>query len=272
MRESIRRLAPLLSGALAACAGNGKGLGADGLPVTGQGGGSTTVTADFASIQQHVFTPICSVCHAGASAPQGLRLDSANSYALLVGVPSTEDPSVLRVKPGDPANSYIIQKVKGIAAVGSQMPLGEAALPESTIQAISQWISEGAQRPAGAVEPVRFALESVVPAPAEQLNGGDARIFIGFSHGLNPAQLGSMPLRLRRMPDAAEIPLTARMPGGNDRELMLEPATPLEGGHYVLELGGMPGAGVWDRYGNPLPGIGDAEVLPLASFDVEARP
>jgi len=60
--------------------------------------------------------PICSVCHIGGAAPEGLRLDAADSFNLLVGVPSTEVPSLLRVKPGDPDNSYIIQKLEGHAA------------------------------------------------------------------------------------------------------------------------------------------------------------
>ena len=53
---------------------------------------------------------VVSRCHVGGGAPQGLRLDEAISYALLVGVASMEVPSILRVAPGDPMNSYIIQK------------------------------------------------------------------------------------------------------------------------------------------------------------------
>jgi hypothetical protein len=32
--------------------------------------------------------------------------------------------SLLRVKPGDPSNSYVIQKLESHAAVGERMPLG----------------------------------------------------------------------------------------------------------------------------------------------------
>jgi hypothetical protein len=63
---------------------------------------------------------------------------------MLVNTPSSEVPSLLRVKPGDPDSSYIIQKLEGRAAVGAQMPLGQAPLPQSTIDIIRQWISEGA--------------------------------------------------------------------------------------------------------------------------------
>src|SRR6201996_995561 len=129
---------------IGACAGNGEGLDANGRPLAPGGDVSLPLSDDFESLQENIFTPICSVCHAGGSAPQGLRLDAANSYNLLVGVPSTEVPSILRVKPGDPDNSYIIQKLEGHAAVGAQMPLGGPYLTTDTIAFIRQWISNGA--------------------------------------------------------------------------------------------------------------------------------
>jgi len=91
---------------LCGCSGSGAGLDSNGQPLSGSSsGGQVALSADFDAIQANVFTPICSVCHAGATAPEGLRLDAAHSYSLLVNVPSTEEPSILRVKPGDPTNS-----------------------------------------------------------------------------------------------------------------------------------------------------------------------
>ena len=94
----------------------------------------------------NVFTPTCAVsgCHTGAGAPQGLRLDEATSYALLVNVASTQNGTVIRVEPGDPDNSYLIQKLEGSASVGGQMPLGRAPLAQVTIDVIRQWITDGA--------------------------------------------------------------------------------------------------------------------------------
>src|SRR5580698_4574051 len=86
------------------CVGNGSGLDANGNPL-GAASGSEPLTPDFQSIQDNIFTPICTRCHSGAGAPEGLQLDAAHSYALLVGVPCAEEPDVLRVKPGDPTNS-----------------------------------------------------------------------------------------------------------------------------------------------------------------------
>jgi len=88
----------LLAGA-AGCAGNGQGLDQNGQPISAGGSTGGPVTADFQSIQNNVFTPICSKCHIGGGAPEGLQLDAAHSYNLLVGVPSAEQPSLLRVNP-----------------------------------------------------------------------------------------------------------------------------------------------------------------------------
>ena len=99
----------------------------------------------LASIQQNVFTPMCTACHAGAGAPQGLRLDAANSAASLVGVPSNEVPSIQRVAPGNPDGSYLIQKLEGNAAIGARMPLGGPYLDAATVAVIREWISQGAQ-------------------------------------------------------------------------------------------------------------------------------
>jgi hypothetical protein len=153
-------LLPLL--ALAACAGDGEGLDANGNPIgsgsstggstgssTGSpGGGSGGITASFQSIQDNVFTPICSVCHAGAGAPEGMQLSAGVSYDMIVNVASQEQPELDRIKPGDPDDSYLLQKIEGTAATGAQMPDGcpvtQPCLDQATIDAIRQWVSDGA--------------------------------------------------------------------------------------------------------------------------------
>jgi hypothetical protein len=134
-----------VAAALSGCAGNGAGLDANGNPITPGSGSTAPLTADFQSIQDNVFTPICTKCHAGASAPEGLQLDESHSYALLVGVASAEQPNVERVDPGDPDSSYLIQKLEGAPTIsGVQMPFGGPYLPQSTIDVIKQWITNGA--------------------------------------------------------------------------------------------------------------------------------
>ncbi|MGH8211368.1 MAG: Ig-like domain-containing protein, partial [Steroidobacteraceae bacterium] len=142
----LRASALAITVSVAGCAGNGAGLNSNGQPIGSGGSGATEpLIADFQSIQDHVFTPICSPCHSGASAPEGLMLDAAHSYNLLVSVPSNEVPALDRVKPADPDGSYIILKLQGSPGiVGSQMPLNETPLPQSTIDVIRQWITNGA--------------------------------------------------------------------------------------------------------------------------------
>jgi len=149
MKTSMMQRAGLAAALLwlAGCGGGGSGYGLDS---NGQPSNPSTpsdpnaMTATFASIQAKVFTPVCTACHTGASAPQGLRLDAANSYAMLVNVASNEVPSLKRVMPGDSANSYIVQKIEGHAAVGARMPLGGPYLDANTITLIRQWIDKGA--------------------------------------------------------------------------------------------------------------------------------
>ena len=99
---------------------------------------------DYDSQIQPIFSSRCTSCHSGGGAPQGLRLDAANSYANLVNVASREVPSLERVEPGNPDDSYLVQKVEGTAAVGGRMPLGGSPLSAAQIELIREWISEGA--------------------------------------------------------------------------------------------------------------------------------
>lgn len=105
------------------------------------------VTAvDFESQIQAIFTSRCINCHNAATAPHNLVLESGQSHSRLVNVASAEVPSLMRVKPGDPDNSYLVQKLKGTAAVGSRMPPPPRdPLTAQDIALIRQWISEGAK-------------------------------------------------------------------------------------------------------------------------------
>lgn len=182
-------LTVLLSTALAACSG-------------GDGGGMTPPTtfgANFSEIQSNVFTPTCAVsgCHQGAGAPQGLRLDSANSYGLLVNVASTEVPSILRVAPNDPDNSYLIQKLEGTASVGARMPLNQGALSSTVIATIRQWITDGAidDRTTSA-DPIRVS--SLSPVPGSALTAPPANIIAMFDRELDVSTVNANTFILER--------------------------------------------------------------------------
>ncbi|HEX5635707.1 MAG TPA: Ig-like domain-containing protein, partial [Gammaproteobacteria bacterium] len=184
---------------LTACgAGSGAGLDANGQPAGNAP--ATPLAADFTSIQQNIFTPVCTVCHSGASAPLGLRLDATNSYAALVGVSSVEVPSTLRVNPGNPASSYLIAKLEGTAAVGGQMPLGGPALSQASIEFVKQWIAAGAPPAVSAPPPVNQppSVISTNPASGSTVTTLPATINIAFSQEMNAASINNTTVILQR--------------------------------------------------------------------------
>jgi len=129
---------PLLAAALLTLAACGGGSG-DNAPPAG-------LQPTLASIQDNVFTVTCAVsnCHGGAGAQYGLRLDPGFSAGNLINVPSPRDPNLIRVVPGDPDASFLIQKLQGTQTLGNRMPDGGPYLTTATVNVIRQWIQDGA--------------------------------------------------------------------------------------------------------------------------------
>ncbi|MDH3857529.1 MAG: Ig-like domain-containing protein, partial [Gammaproteobacteria bacterium] len=155
--------------------------------------------AEFGSIQANVLTPTCATagCHVGAAAPQGLKLDAASSFALLVGVPSNQVPALLRVDPGSPDNSYLIQKMEGTAAAGGRMPLnGPPFLDQTTIDVIRLWISNGAPPPVSGTQPPRVV--SIEPADGTTLDQLPSEIIVIFSQDMDAAMLSNATVMITR--------------------------------------------------------------------------
>jgi hypothetical protein len=233
---------PLLAALLCACAGNGQGLDANGNPI---GSGTTppeALSADFKSIQDNIFTPLCVRCHSGASAPEGLQLDEAHSYSLLVGVASAEQPSLDRVKAGDPNSSYLVMKLEGAPGiVGVQMPFGGPYLPESTINIIRQWISDGAQPAATpSAASATFAVSAVSPADGAHVHAGLRQLVVAFSHEPDATQVNQATMHLERVTEAGvqELPgTTLALARGNPATVLVTPRAPLSPGRYRLSVG-----------------------------------
>ncbi len=101
----------------------------------------------FAALQAEFYTPSCALsgCHSAGSASAGLVLASGQSFANVVNVPSSQQPSLNRVTPFDAENSYEIRKLRGDAGItGNRMPpLGEA-LTDEEIGRFVNWINDGA--------------------------------------------------------------------------------------------------------------------------------
>ncbi len=148
----MRAAIAIVTLALAACgAGSGEGLDQNGQPLSGGDGGNVAppvlgLAPTLASIQANVFDVNCAVpgCHGGAGAQQGLRLNPGFSAGNLINVASPRDPNLIRVIPGNPNGSFIIQKLEGTQSLGERMPDGGPYLPQSTIDVIRQWIQDGA--------------------------------------------------------------------------------------------------------------------------------
>jgi hypothetical protein len=267
---------------LAGCAGNGEGLNANGVPIGssssssgGSSSGGGTVTADFQSIQENVFTPICSPCHSGATAPEGETLDAALSYNSIVGVPSTEIPTLDRIKPGDPDNSYLVQKIEGAATiVGAQMPYHETPLPQSTINAIRQWVTDGASQgtssATGSVKAMQriqalanttsnpFTVTQTSPFDAAVTDQPVSHIMVAFSHEVDATLINYTTLAVDRVGSgtaagtadattpAAHLPSYAALAEGNPKAIIITPVAPLLPGTYRVTVRGTGGGALAD--------------------------
>ena len=90
---------------------------------------------------------VCGGCHTGGgtSLPASMDLTPSHIYASIVSVASVEQPALQRVKPGDPNNSYVVQKLEGAATITfARMPLGGPYLDQATIDQVRAWITAGA--------------------------------------------------------------------------------------------------------------------------------
>lgn len=100
---------------------------------------------NFTTEVQPIFNASCAsaACHGNQA---GLTLTAGVSYAEIVNVPATQS-ALLRVAPGDPAQSFLYLKITGCtppACVGDRMPRGAAPLPAAQIETIREWIAGGA--------------------------------------------------------------------------------------------------------------------------------
>ena len=159
--------------------------------------GNVPLAANLASIQANVFDPNCIVCHAGAAAPQGLRLDVANSFASLVGVPSREVGSLLRVAPGNPEQSYLVQKLEGNAQEGEQMPFGGPPLPQATIDFVRQWITDGAL-PETAIPSGPPVVVAVSPEHGSLVGALPAQILVSFDQEIDASTINASTVLVSR--------------------------------------------------------------------------
>lgn len=139
MSASIARLVVLAS--LVACTSGGEGpAGSDVDAGTFDG-----PCLDEADVRARVLAPSCtgSACHDARRPKAGLDLETPNVSARLLGVRSIHDACAERLLlvPGDPAASFLMDKVLGRqGACGDPMPeLG--ALEPAQRRCVAEWIA-----------------------------------------------------------------------------------------------------------------------------------
>lgn len=102
---------------------------------------------DYQSEIQPIWDNSCTgSCHVSGNANGGLNLTPAFSYSKLVNVASQGYSGFQRVKPGDPANSVLFQKIVGNTAFGNRMPPSGGNLSQADEDKIKKWIDEGAKQ------------------------------------------------------------------------------------------------------------------------------
>lgn len=249
--------------AMTGCSGGNHGMNTEPMSANPP---SMTLSADFDSIQANIFTPLCAGCHGGANPAENLNLDAAHSYNDLVDVPSTEEPTLDRVKPGDPTDSYLVIHMQ---KEGDGAPAGD-------IPFVIQWIQDGALPGSEMPMSSEFKVAAVEPNPGDTLDAPPSRIVIGFTQELDSGGMNPAAVRLERINDAAEggtlvIPVSISIPAHNARAMLVTPAAALPPGHYQVVLNMDPTVAIRSQSGAPLDagsaGIGER---PVSRFSVAA--
>jgi hypothetical protein len=217
---------------LGACGGGSGTTMSSMMPPTGSM--SQPLMATFDSIQSNIFTPLCSSCHSGANPPENLALDAMHSYNDLINVPSTEEPSVVRVKPGDPMHSFLVLHIQ---------KEGDGA-SATDLSFIEQWITDGAPPSATAMSMAdKFEITAVEPDSGDKENAPPPRIIVGFTQELDANRLDGTSVLLEHVEDDAGsqavgsiIPANVSIPAGNAHALIVTPSSALMPGSYQVVM------------------------------------
>ncbi len=254
----------LLCSVIVGCtAGSGEGLDISGRPLSE--GGDVPLAPTLASIQANVFNPSCIVCHGGANAPQGLRLDVANSFTNLVGVASRQDSSFLRVMPGNPDLSYVIQKLEGTASVGEQMPLGGPPVPQATINFVRQWITDGALPDSGGPPNVPPVVVSLIPDPDSVVGSFPSDITAGFDQDIDASTINDITFTLIRSGGDGTF-------GDGNEEVITPASVALSGMNPRLAVMDLTGVStIEDRYQITLHGSGPNIILGINGVALDGQ-
>jgi hypothetical protein len=122
-------------------------------PVDPSGGAPDVLvpSPSFVTNVAPIFEKRCATggCHSIATHQAGLTLVPALAYDALVGVSSALRPSILRVSPSQPDQSWLVTMISADDAARqgfSRMPLATHPLTPNQIATIVRWIEQGALR------------------------------------------------------------------------------------------------------------------------------
>jgi hypothetical protein len=143
VRSFVALIAVVVASLLASACGDEKRL-----PTQADGGGPPPETATFTRVQNEVFTPTCALagCHLGPkqAANEGLVLEAGAAYGNIVGIPSNQKAPMLRVKPNDPDNSYLVRKITPFTDInGARMPQ-TGSITDAQRKLVTDWVLRGA--------------------------------------------------------------------------------------------------------------------------------
>lgn len=120
--------------------------------VDGSGPAPCDASATFTKVKSDVLSRCGGeACHLRRPTAGGLDLTAANAYKDLVNVTASANMNKVRVKPGDPDNSFLWQKLINqlTADEGSPMPKGLmgqwAKLSDANLNLVRCWIKNGAK-------------------------------------------------------------------------------------------------------------------------------
>jgi len=169
----------------------------------------------------------------------------------------------MRVAVGNPANSYLIQKLEGSALIGEQMPFGDPALSQAMIDVIRQWITDGAiDDRAQANSPIRVS--SLSPLPGSTLATAPPAITAVFDRDPDASTVTANTFILEgsggdtTFGDGNEVPITAAsisVPGANTSTAVFDvTGVALADDTYQVRLLGSGASMILDMVANALDG------------------
>jgi hypothetical protein len=155
----------------------------------------------------------------------------------------------------------MVHKIEGAPGIdGGQMPLGETPLPQATIDAIRQWISNGAPNASTAAAAMAFAVQTTAPLDQAAVKAPLTRILVTFTQDVDASLVNDTTVTLERMGGPTDIasgnsqrmPASSRLAADNPAVLSIAPSAPLDPGVYRVTVRGTGAAALANMNAVPL--------------------